>query len=140
MSGVVVFDPARFVLRFPQFATYHNANPDGLQMFFDEATLLLNNTHTSLIKTLTVRTILLNLITAHIALLSGIATPGGAGSTATQVGRVSSASEGSVTASLDMGAVPGSAAWWMQTQPGATYWTMTAQYRTMRYITPRRRC
>lgn len=135
-GGVVIFDPVRFVLRFPQFA----ASVGGLQMFFDEATLLLNNTHTSMVRDLTERAILLNLITAHIATLGGIATPGGAGSTATQVGRVSSASEGSVSASMDMGATHGSSAWWMQTQHGATYWQLTAKYRTMRYITPRRRC
>jgi hypothetical protein len=93
-----------------------------------------------LVKDLAERTILLNLITAHIATLSGIIAPGGAGSTATQVGRVSSATEGSVTASLDMGAQYASAAWFMQTQYGASYRQMTAKYRTARFVSARRRC
>lgn len=135
-SGVVIFDAAAFVQRYPQFATVDAAL---LQMFFDEATLLCNNSPTSRVCDLGERSILLNLVTAHIGTLSGVLTPGGAGSTATQVGRVSSAAEGSVSASLDMGAQPRSAAYWLQTQHGAQYWQLTAKYRTMRYIPPRRR-
>ncbi len=139
MSGAVVFDPASFVQRFPQFAAYNAANPAGLQMLFDEAALLCKNDYTSLVKDLGERAILLNLITAHIATLNGITEPTGAGSTAKQVGRVSSATQGSESASLDMGAVHGSAAWWMQTQYGASYWQMSAKYRNARFIFPRRR-
>lgn len=139
-GGVVIFDAAAFVLRFPQFAAYNTATPAGLQMFFNEATLLLNNTSGSLVQEVTERAILLNLIVAHLAVLGGVVAPGGAGSTAGQVGRVSSATEGSVSASLDMGAVYGSAAWWMQTQYGAQYWAMTAQYRQARFVRARRFC
>lgn len=137
MSGVVIFDPVAFVQRYPQFAAI---SAPVLQSMFDEATLFLNNTDCSIVRDLTERALLLNLVTAHIATLSGVATAGGSGSTATQVGRVSSASEGSVSASLDMGATPNTGAWWLQTQYGATYWQVTAKYRTMRYIPPRRRC
>lgn len=137
-SGVVTFDAAAFVQRFPQFAAYNTANPGGLQMFFDEAALLLKNNQNSLVKDLAERSILLNMLTAHIATLGGVVAPGGAGSTAGQVGRVSSAGEGSVSASLDMGAVYGTAAWYMQTQWGAQYWTLTAKYRTARFVSARR--
>lgn len=137
MNGVVIFDPVAFVQRYPQFAT---VSAPVLQSMFDEATLFLNNTPGSIVRDITERTLLLNLVTAHVATLSGVATAGGAGSTATQVGRVSSAAEGSVSASLDMGATPNSGAYWLQTQYGATYWQATAKYRTMRYIPPRRRC
>lgn len=129
MGGVVVFDPVAFAARYPQFAT---VSAPVLQGFFDEATLFLNNSPSSLVSDVGQRSALLNLVTAHIGTLSG------PGSSATQVGRVSSASEGSVSASLDMGALPGSAAWWIQTQFGATYWQATAKYRTMRYLPPRR--
>lgn len=140
-NGVVIFDAAAFVLRFPFFAAYNTATPAGLQMFFNEATLLLNNTSASLVKDETERAMLLNLITAHIALINGVAAPGGAGSTAGQVGRVSSATEGSVSVSLDMGAAYASAAWWMQSSYGAQYWAMTAQYRQARFVHARRcRC
>lgn len=137
MPGVVVFDPVAFAARYPQFT---GISAEVLQSFFDEATLLLNNSPRSLVRDTVERGILLSMITAHIGTLSGVTTPAGQGSTAGQVGRVSSASEGSVSASLDMGATYGSAAWFMQSQYGATYWQMTAKYRTMRYIAPRRRC
>lgn len=137
MSGVVTFDPVVFAQRYPQFAA---VSAPVLQSLFDEATLFLNNTPGSIVRDVTERTVLLNLVTAHVGTLSGVAAPAGAGSTATQVGRVSSAAEGSVSASLDMGAVPNTAAWWLQTQYGATYWQATAKYRTMRYLPPRRRC
>jgi hypothetical protein len=136
-SGVVTFDVAAFVARYPQFAAYNTANPGMLQLFFNEATLLLKNTPTSLVRDLTERAMLLNMITAHLALLAGVLAPGGAGSTAGQVGRVSSATEGTVSATLDMGAVYGKEAWWLQSQYGATYWQMTAKYRTMRVAYPR---
>lgn len=136
--GAVVFDPAAFVVRYPQFASLPAAT---LQAMFDEAAALyLNNTGSSIVRDLNTRAMLFNLIVAHIATLSGVATPSGAGSTATQVGRVSSASEGSVSASLDAGPTTQASAWWMQTQYGASFWKATAAYRTMRYVPPRRRC
>lgn len=138
--GAVIFDAAAFVLRFPQFAAYNSAHPDALQMYFDEAALILKNDYTSMVKDLNERSILLNLLTAHIATLSGILAPGGAGSTASQVGRVSSASEGSVSASFDAGTVYASQAWFMSTQYGAQYWMMTSKYRHARFIRARRCC
>lgn len=140
MSGVVIFDAAAFVQRYPQFSAYNAANPAGLQMFFDEATLLLNNTECSKVTDLAQRTVLLYLLTAHIATLSGVLTPAGEGSTASQVGRIADATEGSVSAKLDMGTVRTSAAYFLQTQYGATYWQLTAKYRIFRYRGPALRC
>lgn len=136
MCGAVIFDPVVFIQRFPQFAS---VGAPTLHMYFDEAALHLNNTDRSRVRDLGERATLLGLLTAHIGTLSGVLTPAGAGSTATQVGRVSSAGEGSVSVSLDMGATPGTGAYFLQTQYGASYWQLTAKYRTMRYIPPRRR-
>lgn len=137
-AGAVVFDPVAFTTRYPQFA---NVDAALLQAFFDEAAALyLNNSARSIVRDLGERSILLNMIVAHLGTLSGVLTPAGQGSTATQVGRVSSASEGSVSASMDMGQQSKGAAFWMQTQYGAAYWQATAAYRTMRYVLPRRRC
>lgn len=133
-AGVVIFDAAAFVQRYPQFAA---VPADTLGMLFDEATLIVNNTPNSVVRDVAQRRILLNLVVAHIATLSGVASPGGEGSNATQVGRVSSATEGSVSASLEMGATSNASAYWLQTQYGATYWQLTAKFRTMRYIPPR---
>ena len=137
MSGVVVFDPAAFVAQYPVFAAYNTAFPTGLQGYFNTATLYLNNTVSSRVTDLATRSQFLNLIVAHLAQLDGVLQPAGAGSTAGMVGRISSATEGSVTIQSQMQGVPGSAAWYMQTQYGATYWTATTPYRSMRYVRPR---
>lgn len=140
MTGAVIFDPAAFVLRFPEFAAYNSANTGALQRFFDEAALLLKNDYTSIVKDPGERSILLNLLAAHIATLSGAIAPGGSGSTAGQVGRVATASEGSVSVSLDAGTVYASQAWFMATQYGAMYWQLTSRYRHARFLRARRCC
>lgn len=138
MSGVVVFDPAAFVAMYPAFAAYNTASPTGLQGYFDMTALYLNNTPRSNVRDLTVRKQLLWLLVAHLAQLSGVTAVGGVGSTAQQVGRVSQGSEGTVSASFDAGPVTNSQAWYMQTQYGAMYWAATSNFRSMRYVAPRR--
>jgi Protein of unknown function (DUF4054) len=134
--AVVVFDPAGFVMRYPVFAAYNTANPGGLQYFFDDAGLYLNNTDCSPITDIPTRQRLLWMITAHLAQLGGATAVTGVGSTASQVGRISEASEGTVKASFDMGTAQGRAAFWNQTQFGAQYWAATGKYRSFRYIRP----
>lgn len=133
-SGVVTFDEAAFLVRFPQFSAYAAANPGMLQIVFNEVTALyINNTANSYVRDTGERSILINYAIAHILQLGGAASPGGVGSTASQVGRVSSATEGSVSASLDMGSGSNNADWWLQSQYGASYWNATAKYRSFRY-------
>ena len=125
--GVVVFDPVAFRTRYPEFSTL----TDGmLTAYFNEATLYLNNSESSLVTDVTQRSVLLNMAVAHLAALySGIN-----GQAPSQlVGRITQASEGSVSVSSDIGPVSNTAAWWMQTKYGASYWSATAPYRTMRY-------
>lgn len=137
-TGIVTFDAAAFKVRFPSFAAVDSLT---LQEFFDTfAVLVVNNTPTGFIVDLNRRSIFLNYLVAHIAQLSGVLDPNGEGSTADRVGRVSSATEGTVTASLDMGNVSGNKAFFMQTQYGAMYWQLTAPYRTFRYRGPPRCC
>ena len=50
------------------------------------------------------------------------------------VGRISSASVGSVSVSTENAGATQSASWYQQTQYGSTYWAMTASFRTMRYV------
>lgn len=133
-NGVVIFDEAKFLARYPQFAAWAAENPGQLQERFDEvAALYINNTINSQISDIATRAIVMNLAIAHILMLDGVVAEGGQGSTSGQVGRLSSATQGSVSVSLDMGAVPGSAAWWMQTSYGAACWNATARWRTFRY-------
>lgn len=126
--GIAVFDPTAFNARYPEFNTV--AEP-LLASYFVEAGLYLNNTECSPVQDVARRGLLLNMLTAHIAALNA-GTNGNAPSGL--VGRINSATEGSVTVGADMPNQPGSAAWFQQTTYGAAYWQATAQYRTARYV------
>ena len=124
--SAVVFDAAAFKVRYPEFSTV----PDiRLSAFFNDATLYLSNADNSPVQNLTRRAQLLNMLTAHIGSLGGALNAGG---TPSAVGRVSSATEGSVSVSLEYMA-PGSAAWYSQTQYGAAFWQATSSLRGFRY-------
>ena len=127
-TGVVVFDPASFIARFPEFAT---VNADALTAYFNESTLVLDNSDASMVQQIEQRTPLLWLLTAHLAALcSGVN-----GQTPAQlVGRINNASEGSVSVATDYGTQPATAAWYTQTKYGAQYWQMTASIRAMHYV------
>ncbi len=125
--GTVVFDPTAFLTRFPEFSS---VNAALLGEYFTEATLTVDPTDASLVRDQNQRSVLLNLLTAHIAALEQGTGEGPSG----LVGRVSSATQGSVSVSADYGAVSQSQAWYVQTPYGAKYWALTAQYRTMHYI------
>lgn len=125
--AVAVFNATTFKARYPEFATVAN---DFLGALFVEAGLYLSNKDNSPVQDVTRRTVLLNMLTAHIAMLGGALS---ANSAPQPVGRISSATEGSVSASFDSGAVPGSAEWYSQTQYGAAFYKATASLRGMRY-------
>nr|DAU58056.1 MAG TPA: head to tail adaptor [Caudoviricetes sp.] len=126
--GVVIFDPVAFKLRYPEFSSVDNAL---LQQYFTQATIYLDNTDFSRVSDLAVRAMLLNMLVAHIAFLYSGAngqSPSGL------VGRIDSASEGSVSVHADMPGVTANSAWYMQTKYGADYWNATAPFRTFQYI------
>jgi hypothetical protein len=127
-TGVVVFDPEAFQLRFPEFNTLA---PGLLAPFFNEATLVLDNTDASAVQQIEQRTPLLWLLTAHLLALN-MGVNGQAPSPL--VGRISSASEGSVSVSTDNGPPSQSAAWFQQTKYGAEYWQLTVGLRSARYV------
>lgn len=132
--AIVVFNPTLFKLRYPVFASVDDAL---LGLYFDDATLILANTDCSIVQNITQRTLLLNMLTAHIAYLNG-ATNGGVNPQ--PVGRVSSATEGSVSISSEYNA-PGSYAWFTQSQYGVLFLQATVNLRSFRYIgPPRGRC
>ena len=125
----VVFDPAAFKARYPEFAAV--ANPT-LAACFDEAGLYLSNTDNSPVQNLTRRATLLNMLTAHVAYIGGLLSADGM---PRPVGRVSQASEGSVSAAFEgVPPTPGSGAWFQQSQYGAAFWQATSGLRGMRYI------
>lgn len=126
--AVAVFNYAQFIIRYPQFA---NVSQPTLQAYFVEAGLYLNNTDCSPVQDVNKRGLLLNMLTAHIAQLNGALTADGQ---APPVGRISSAAEGSVSASLEYTPPTlGSGAWFNQTPYGAQFWQATAYLRSARY-------
>jgi hypothetical protein len=127
--AVVIFDPAAFKLRYPEFASVSDA---VLQGSFDDATLYLSNKDCSIVQDVDRRRQLLWMLTAHIAYLGGALNPSGTSGGPVPVGRMSSATEGSVSISTEYN-VPGSAAWFSQTAWGAAFWQATLSLRSFRY-------
>ena len=123
----VVFDPAAFKARYPEFAAV--ADPT-LAACFDEAGLYLSNSDNSPVQNLTRRATLLNMLTAHVAYIGGLLSADGM---PRPVGRLSQAGEGSVSAAFE-NLTPGSAAWFQQSQYGAAFWQATTSLRGFRYI------
>lgn len=134
VRGVVRFVAAEFKAAYPEFAAVSDGS---LLLCFTYATLLLNNSCSSMVCDANTRQTLLYLLTAHIAALFYGANgqiPSGA------VGRVAKATQGSVSADLDMGETSRAQAWYLQTQWGALYWTMTGVYRQPLYVAPEPTC
>jgi len=122
----VVFDPAAFKARYPEFTNV--ANPT-LQLCFDEAGLYLSNKDNSPVQNVTRRAVLLNMLTAHVAFIGGKLSADGM---PRPVGRTSNASEGSVSAGFEY-LTPGTHAWFTQSQYGAAFWQATSSLRGFRY-------
>ncbi len=128
-SGVVVFDYPEWIIQYPEFAS---VTQPVAQSYFDRLTIggLVDNTATSIIQNLPERTILLNLAVSHLAYLSGALNPSQRG----LVGRISSASQGSVSVQTEFNSKGGAnAAWWNQTSYGAEFYVSTLKYRTAFY-------
>jgi hypothetical protein len=134
MSGctqVVVFNYSTWAGQYPELAT--SINEPQAQGYFNMAELYVDNSATSIITDATVggaRETILYMATSHIsALLASIngqpANP--------LVGRISNATEGSVTVATEMPSTVNSA-WWLQTKYGALAWQAMAPYRTATYI------
>lgn len=135
-TPAVTFDYDAWVVRYPEFA----AVPEALaQAYFDEAGLYCANDTCNPPFGTGILPTLLNMLTAHIAWLNAprdpSGNPAGTGQPAPSiVGRISSATEGSVSVTAEFTASGGpSEAWYLQTKYGAAFWQATAQFRTMRY-------
>ena len=125
MSGVVEFNVNKFRSLYPTL----RATADQLNWYFIEAAMLLNNTSKSCVKSLAEREVLLFLLVAHFAVLQQRVEGDNE-----VVGRISSASQGSVSVSLDNGQTTLSDKWYQQTPYGSKYWALTAKYRSFLYI------
>lgn len=128
--AIVTFDAAAFKIAYPAFASVSDAY---LQECFNQSGMYLSNTDCSPVQDIARRTQLLWMLTAHIAYLSGALNPAGAAGGPNPVGRTSSATEGSVSVSLEYG-VPGTAAWFSQSVWGSSFWQATLSLRSFRYM------
>ena len=123
--AVAVFSYAQWVARYPEFqGVVSAATAAG---YFNAAGLYLDNTDGSVVSDPVRRLLMLNMLTAHIAALNA----------QDLVGRITDATEGSVSVSASMGdSVPGTSAWFLQTKYGAAFWQATSYLRTMLYVPP----
>ena len=132
MDNVVIFNYSVWSLRYPELAIW--VTEALAELYFQEATLYLNNTPVSPVIDGTPngkRAMLLNMLTAHIAALNA-ALNGQAPSNL--VGRIGNATEGSVSLQIENNYAAGTPQWYQQTKYGSAFWAATAQYRTARYI------
>jgi len=130
MGVAISFDPVAFVALFPQFASL---TPTQLTtLILPIAELYCRNDGGGPVSSAATQTSLLNLIVAHVAALMfpALLTPAGQNP---PVGRIASASQGSVSISTDFPQEPNDA-WFNQTPWGAAFRRATAAYRTARYV------
>lgn len=134
-GAIAVWDQTAFLTAYPNFTGV----PSGtLEATFNIATIYLRNDGTSPIRSVALQTTLMFMLTAHLLQITfgpdgEGAKAGNTGGSPGLVGRISSASEGSVNVSLDYPSTPNSA-WFLQTPYGANFWQATANYRRARYL------
>lgn len=135
-SPPVTFDWATFTLLFPEFECLTEAR---VQQYFNMATMFVRNTPGN--PAICILPQLLNLVTAHIAWLlspkdsSGNPSLTGSASNAGLVGRISSATQGSVSVGTTLDGQPGSPSeqWYAQSQYGLLAFQAMAAFRVARY-------
>lgn len=123
-DGVVVFDVDKFREAYPSA----KGTDAQLNNAFIKAGMLLRNDKHSCVCNLAEREMLLWLLVAHMDMLQSNIDEGNSA-----VGRASSASEGSVSVSLDYGTATNGEKWYTQTPYGAEYWALTSRYRSFLY-------
>lgn len=123
MSNVVLSVDG-FRKRYPEF---DNVTDTALSNLFDMAELYISNDYGSVVTNLNKRETLMYLIVAHLCYIRYGDNKGNGGSG--MVGRISSASEGSVSVSADVGAVEFRNAWYTQSPYGMDFWQATKVYR-----------
>ncbi len=131
MGTIVSFDYATWIALYPEFtATVNSAQATN---YFTIATSVHRNDGAGPVNDPVQQLALLNMLTAHIAALFAPPTPGQAPSTI--VGRINSATQGSVSVQAAYSNnVSEQMAFFVQSKYGALYWASTSPYRTMRYM------
>lgn len=126
MRGVVAFDYQNWLDIFPELS---NVSERQASFYFEQAEGCVNNSPYSLVHDIKARKNILYLLTAHIATMAQQAAGGGS-----MVGRIASASQGSVsvsTAPIDAGR---GEQWYTQTSYGNNALQLLRPYIQMRMI------
>ena len=128
MSNVFVFDPAAFKLAYPQFAKFTD---EQLNYFFETVeNRIIDNTESSCIS-LANRKIWFYLLVAHKGVLQNRIDDGGG----EQVGRTSSATEGSISVTMDYNMGSGAMEQWLnQTAYGAEFSALSSAWRKALWV------
>jgi hypothetical protein len=139
MGVVVAFNYAAWIALFPEFTTTVDESAAnalvGTVAIPGPVTTFVRNDGGGPVSTAATQTQLINYCLAHLAFLYYGTNAQPAAQT---VGRINSAAEGSVNVQLDYGNNVGQQmAFWIQSRYGATFWAMSAPYRTARYIVGR---
>lgn len=126
--AVVTLDIASFRAMYPEFS---NVSDAILPFLFDQSTDYLNNTDYSLVDDVVKRERLLYMLMAHLAYVryGDNRKRGGSG----MVGRIASATQGSVSVSSDLGPIEFRYAWYTQSPYGMDFWQATKVYRMANY-------
>lgn len=120
----VIMTADQFYLSFPEFS---NVTDEQLESLFKLSTLYIENNQLSVVTDLKKRELLLYLIVAHLCYLKYGNNKGDGGTG--MVGRLSSATEGSVSISATVGQLSSDAEWYAQSQYGWQFWEATKVYR-----------
>jgi Protein of unknown function (DUF4054) len=129
MGVIVQFNYAQWIARYPEFKQVSQATA---QEYFGEATLYLRNDGTGPVRDAPTQSRLLNMLTAHIAALNAPSADGEAAPPL--VGRISNATEGSVSVQTQNDYPPGTVQWFQQTRYGSAFWAATVAYRSSYYL------
>jgi len=127
MGVVVAFDYDAWTARYPEFTS---VTEPVAELYFAEACVYHANDGSGPVNNSLVQTALLGMLTAHIAARYQNQKANN------PVGRISSATEGSVTVNLEYNIPAGTAQWYNTTQYGSDYWNATQVYRSFRYRAP----
>ena len=128
MGVTVAFNYAQWIARYSEFTA---VTEPVAQDYFNEATAYHRNDGGGPVPTAALQSTLLNMLTAHIAQLYLTANNQ---AQSQLVGRISNATEGSVSVQVEMPAnMPAVSAWFQQTKYGLSYWQATNGFRTARY-------
>lgn len=134
MGAQVTWNYAQWIARYPEFADDVDETLAGALLA--EAQVHHRNDGRGPVDDPGAQLVLLNMMMAHIAQLYRIEN----GQAVSElVGRINSATQGSVTVAADVDVGDGPSQWLAQTKYGFSYWAATAPYRAFRYFPGPRR-